>query len=49
MGSPAHIVLSASLLDNEGTAGVKTSISRDVLTLLDISGSSGIVMLAVIV
>ena len=49
IGSPAQIELSPSLLDNDGTAGVKTSISREVLTLFEISGSFGIVILAVIV
>ena len=50
MGSPAQITLSGSLLlDHEGIAGVNTSISSEVLTLLDISGSPGIVILAVIV
>ena len=50
MGSPAQIILSGSaLLDSEGTAGVNTPISSEVLTLFDKSGSSGIVILAVIV
>ena len=50
MGSPAQITLPGSLLlSSLGVAGVKTTISSEVLTLLDISGSSGIVILAVIV
>ena len=45
IGSPAQIILSGSaLLDSEGTAGVNTPISSEVLTLFDKSGSSGIVI-----
>ena len=48
--SPAHILGAFPLLlERIGFAGVLTLISRDVLTLLDRSGSNGVVMLAVIV
>ena len=49
ISSPAQIELSESLLDKAGIIGVKTPISKDVLTLFDKSVSPGIVILAVMV